>query len=287
VTDTVSHSDTYAQTLAQTLGAYTILPERPHTSPAGVTEALAKLGVVGHAEMTIDRDKFAAYQALTSYQTAFPKYFTQFGKPETWERKQLEHYISVEVLAPKPGGVYVDVAAAGSPVAAVMRSHYGARAYGQDIRWAPGVDENLWRIGSNASEIPLPDGSVDGIVTHNAIEHFEDHYDRGFMIECGRLLKSGGVVCIIPFVPMAQGYSVTAPAFWQIKFGAGAADPVFDPRLPLVLDDGCKQRLLKVHSAQTLSDDCAMASALTWTLVQITNAADFGFQRAMLIGRKP
>ena len=37
----------------------------------------------------------------------------------------------------------------------------------------------------------------------------------------------------------------------------------------------------------SLSQDCAVAAALHWTLVQITNAADFGFQRSMLIGRKP
>ena len=279
-------TQTQTATQTQTLDAYTVLTERPKVGFGGVAAALAALGVVGQDSMTIDAGKFAAYQALTSYQTSYPKYYTQFGKPDTWERKQLEHYISVEVLQPKKDGIYIDVAAAGSPVAAVMRSHYGARAYGQDIRWTPGVDETLWRIGSNASTIPLPDASVDGIVTHNAIEHFEDHHDRGFMVECGRLLKPGGVVCIIPFVPMDQGYSVTAPDFWQIKFGADAADPVFDPRLPVVVDNGCKQRLLKVHSAQTLSDDCAIAAALNWTLVQITNAADFGFQRAMLIGRK-
>lgn len=278
---------TQTVTQTQTLDAYTLLTERPKASFGGVAAALAALGVVGQDSLTLDREKFTAYQAMTAYQTRYPKYYTQFGKPGTWERKQLEHYISIEVLGPKPDGVYIDVAAAGSPVAAVMRTHYGARAYGQDIRWAPGIDQAEWRIGSNASTIPLPDASVDGIVTHNAIEHFEDHYDRGFMVECGRLLKPGGVVCIIPFVPMDQGYSVTAPEFWQIKFGPDAADPVFDPRLPVVVDNGCKQRLLKVHSAQTLSQDCKLAAALDWTLMQITNAADFGFQRAMLIGRKP
>lgn len=271
----------------ESLKGYELMTARPAHRFSGVDKALAAGGVVGSSSMTIDGAKFKAYQEANDYQTNFPKYWDQFGRPGVWERKQLEHFLSIELMAPHKDGTYIDVAAAGSPVADVIATQYGARAYRQDLRWPAGVDEKLRRIGSNANAIPLPDGSVDGIVTHNAIEHFEEHFDRGFMIEAGRLLKPGGVVCIIPFVPNIPGYSVTAPEFWNVKFGKDASAPSFDERLPVVVDNGCRQRLLKIHSPETLTEDCRMADALNWTLVNLTNARDFGFQRAMLVGRKP
>ena len=272
--------------VADALNAYQQIAERPKNRFAGVIEALSAGGVVGSEDMSIDGDKFAAYQHANDYKTNFPKYWDQFGRPGVWERKQLEHFLSIELMAPYKDGTYIDVAAAGSPVADVIASQYGARAYRQDIRWPAGVDEELRRIGSNANAIPLADASVDGIVTHNAIEHFEEHFDRGFMIEAARLLKPGGVVCIIPFVPNIPGYSVTAPDFWGVKFGKDAAAPSFDERLPLVVNNECRQRLLKIHSPETLTEDCRMAGGLKWALVNLTNARAFGFQRAMLVGRK-
>ena len=152
----------------------------------------------------------------------------------------------------------------------------------QDIRFEEGVHGDM--VGSNADAIPLPDGSIDGIVSLNAIEHFEAGHDLGFLKECARLLKPGGRICVVPYVPMATGYSVTAPNKWEARSALDPERPSFDARLPVVLNDKSGQRCIKVPSAETYVEDARAIPEIDWRITLFRGLNGFRFQRSMLTG---
>jgi SAM-dependent methyltransferase len=118
--------------------------------------------------------------------------------------KSLEHFLSLLYLEPKPDDVLIDIAAAVSPFADIVRRLYGCRTYRQDLIYPPGVSGD--RIGGNAAQLPLPDGFATKLVLHNSIEHFENDADIGFLREAKRILRPGGICVILP-VFMAEHFS--------------------------------------------------------------------------------
>ena len=267
------------------LSGFRMLDTQPRADMRDIEAKLRAGGVVEVKEYEIDRDRFDAYRTKINYESAFPKYFKEFGAENVWSRKQLEHFLSFEVTHPRADSVYIDVAASASPVTQILKDHFGvATAYKQDLNYPAGVQGET--IGSNACAIPLEDASVDAVIAHNSWEHFEGDSDRGFIVEASRLLKPGGVLCIIPFDLRNEAYQVTSPAIWHSKYKNAPKMPEFDPRAAIVVDDSYKQRLIKYHSPETFVEDVKDLVHMTFTLWIITNSADFRFQRHFITGTK-
>lgn len=77
-----------------------------------------------------------------------------------------------------------------------MQRERGCIVFSQDLVFKEGVNDR--KIGSDVRQIPMPDESFTKIVAHCAIDNFEGDADIGFIQEAWRLLRSGGVLLIVP-----------------------------------------------------------------------------------------
>lgn len=112
------------------------------------------------------------------------------------EQKLLEYYVSLDFLDVKPSDVVVDVGSEWALFPQKVRDSIGATVYQQDLVFEPGIHGTY--IGGSAAQMPVPDGFADKIVLHNAYEHFEGSADSDFIGEAWRVLRPGGVLCILP-----------------------------------------------------------------------------------------
>jgi hypothetical protein len=142
--------------------------------------------------------------------------------------KTLEHYLSVELLKPKSSNVVIDVASADSPFPDIIERTVGCKIYEQDIVYPPGI--NGRRIGSNAAHMPLADGSADKMTLHCSFEHFEGTNDSDFILECERLLVTGGQCAILPLYIAEHRFHLSNPLC------SGRSGLVFDKGTPVVRD---------------------------------------------------
>lgn len=114
-------------------------------------------------------------------------------------KKALEYYVTCKVLNIQVDETLMDVGAEHSHYYRTMQC---GQVYLQDLIYPPGVtavNENVWHVGGDAADIPLPDGSVDAIALHHSFEHFEGDSDVRFAREAARLLRPrGGRLCIVP-----------------------------------------------------------------------------------------
>ncbi len=110
--------------------------------------------------------------------------------------KWIEHFLSIYLLKPRRRELMVDMASCWSPFGGIVKNITKAQVYMQDMCFEKGIHKN--RIGSDCTDIPLADASVDVISVNNSIEHFEDAKDSQFLQEAFRLLKPGGRLCIVP-----------------------------------------------------------------------------------------
>lgn len=124
--------------------------------------------------------------------------------------KALEHFVSLILIRPRRGFVGVDIGSCKSVVPDILRNVYGCECYEQDLEYTPGVHGH--RIGSNAAELPLEAGTVDFATLHCTYEHFEGAADTAFVRECGRVLKPGGKVVILPLYVNLNYCNVTGEA---------------------------------------------------------------------------
>ncbi len=180
-----------------------------------------------------------AWVGRVSYDEAGPKWWKGYGDKR--RRKLLEHYASIGLMGVRPGGTYLDAAAAKSPFYKVLPVIEGvARCYRQDLNYPAGVNGDT--VGCSADTIPLPDASLDGIVSHNAWEHFEGAAAIGFLHEARRLLKPGGRLCILPVNLCKRTEIWTSPSVWADKYRNDANLPRFDRRAAIVIKEEIGQR---------------------------------------------
>jgi len=162
------------------------------------------------AELLLNAEGFRAYLEAARYKDYHPDYYK--WTPDYLVRKQVQHYLST-VITPVEGKlVWMDVASSTSPFAEILTRLHGIKVYRQDISYPPGV-EGL-RIGSDATAIPLPDGTVDRVSLHCSFEHFEGNADSAFMRELGRILSPGGSAAIIPLYVSDTYRILTNPYYW-------------------------------------------------------------------------
>lgn len=119
--------------------------------------------------------------------------------------KSLEHFIAASVMELKPADTYIDIASENSPAPEIYERLFRSKVYRQDRDYAPGLHGEM--IGGDAAAMPVPDAFADKMALHCSFEHFENDSDTRFLTEVGRILRPGGVVCIVPFY-LAEEYCI-------------------------------------------------------------------------------
>ncbi|MBA4313398.1 MAG: hypothetical protein C0417_12310 [Chlorobiaceae bacterium] len=143
---------------------------------------------------------------------SFQKYFQRWEYDKMWygkntKEKALEHFISLELLQPVKGDVFMDVASKNSPVPRIVESTYGCTVFKQDLSYTFGIHGQC--VGGDAGNLPFAGNSIDYMTLHCSFEHFEGDADVRFIKEAARVLKQGGKVCILPLYLKSEYYIVT------------------------------------------------------------------------------
>jgi len=225
-------------TLAQLRWSGADIPHiRQHSVPRNVDwdQIAAELSRQG-TDVTayhVDLEAFRAHIAQMKY----PRFYAGGPIQEGGSREQklLEYFVSLDLLQIRSSDVIIDVASEWSMFPEVIHKLTGAHVYRQDLIYPPGIKGD--RIGGDASDMPIPAQFADKLVLHNAFEHFEGSADTEFVVESWRVLKPGGVLCILPLfmsnsftnlsdplvnrqgVVWDEGASVIERLWWHNRFG--------------------------------------------------------------------
>jgi SAM-dependent methyltransferase len=181
-------------------------PRHPTMYSAAIAAAIADLGVEVKL-YNVDVSAFRAHLTARYYPRNYAAGPIEGGGMR--EQKVLEYFVSLDLLDVHPSDVVVDVASEWSIFPDVLRKLTGATVYRQDLIYAAGIRRD--RIGGSAANMPVPDRFADKIVLHNAFEHFEGTADSDFIVEAGRVLKPGGVLCILPLFVSDCFCNITDP----------------------------------------------------------------------------
>lgn len=186
-----------------------------------LAEGLEKVGV----HVRSHKINIPAYQQYLQKANYPDSYYGGGKDPEAnFTEKTLEHYVSTEFIDFGPETVFVDIAACTSPFFQLVRKLFGVQeSYQQDLIYPRG--RNGDKIGGYASELFLPDESVDAVTLHCSLEHFEGNSDTEFFQELARVLKPGGKAVILPFY-IAHEYTIHVdPAYNLLKNHRPKLDP--------------------------------------------------------------
>jgi SAM-dependent methyltransferase len=161
---------------------------------------------------------YEEYRRSAGYAERYPDYYSDnFGE------KSFEHFVAFQLLELTPEDVFVDLASEHSPVPEIFHRLTGASTYSQDIMYPPGLAGD--RIGGDACAMPVPDGFASKASLTCSLEHFEEDADTRLFQELARVLRPGGIVCVVPFYlflePAIQtDPTVSVPA--EVPFDDGA-----------------------------------------------------------------
>ena len=140
---------------------------------------------------------------------AFPDYYVKrYGK--VFVEKALEHYVGADLLGLSPGQVFIDVAASSSPWLNIAPRLYGVMALALDLH-PPTATVPGYKLAADATHMPLPDNSVDGMALHCAYEMFEGDADSRLIPEAARVLREGGRMVILPLYMHHLYYADSSP----------------------------------------------------------------------------
>lgn len=156
-------------------------------------------------------------------------------------RKASEYYVAAKVLSLSQADVYIDIASSDSPIYHIFERLFGCIGYRQDMIFTKGIVDNT--IGGDATCIPVPDQFGSKMSLHCSFEHFEGDSDFLFIREAGRILRPGGVMCIVPLY-LKQHYTIrTDPATWC------QGRPSFEEDAVILLSKGFGQRHARFYDA--------------------------------------
>lgn len=158
--------------------------EAPRAEVVASAMEAARIGVETFA---VDGERFARWLQTVHY----PPMAYVANRIE----KQLEHYVSLELLALPAQGTLIDAASCRSPFPAIVRAR-GYRVIAQDLSYPAGLNGD--RLGGDAAAMNLPDAFADGVTLHCSFEHFESDADSRFASSVGRILKPGARAVILP-----------------------------------------------------------------------------------------
>ncbi|GAP96404.1 class I SAM-dependent methyltransferase [Leptolyngbya sp. NIES-2104] len=211
-----------------------------NTDPA-VVETVIKLGEqvgIHFEELSIDIDHYKQYFDQAEYAKRYPEYY-RGNQPE----KTLEHYICYSLFGLGSDDVFVDLASEHSPVPEIFGRLSGAVSYSQDIMYPAGINGN--QIGGDACSMPIPDGFATKAALTCSLEHFEQDADTRLFQELARVLKPGGMVCVVPFYVFDREAVQTDPTI------SVPAKVPFDPNATIYCASGWGNRHGRFYSPET------------------------------------
>jgi hypothetical protein len=187
---------------------------------AQIERDLAALGVVV-------QDYSPAPSGFKAFQEAayFPLDYHGGVDSGVWDEKLLEHWITSELLELmnyQSGDIYVDVAAATSPWAKVLRERVGTSSFAIDLCEIGNAYKDLpyYRV-ENATATSFQSASVRGASLHCAYEMFMGNDDVTLLSEAARILKPGGKMVIAPLYMHTHYCAYSTPEY----YGKGHSDP--------------------------------------------------------------
>jgi SAM-dependent methyltransferase len=230
----------------------------------------------------IDPERFHAH--LRSFE--YPKAYAAGPLDEggNRENKLLEYFVSLEILGFQEDDVVIDVASERSIFGQVVREVCGATILRQDLIFPPGIHGD--RIGGSAASMPVRDHFADKLVLHNSFEHFEGTADSDFIAEAWRVLKPGGVVCIVPLF-VSDGYSIISDPLTDRR------GIVWDPGARVLELSGWHNRFGRFYDASALEARVlsrARAVGFDVEILHFANVKDVHPRASMyfaLVMRKP
>lgn len=192
----------------------------------------------------------------------------QFGRWNGKIEKQLEYFISRDLLDIQPDDCLIDIGSWYSPYPDLIRREYGCTVYAQDLSYRQGI--HGWQIGSDAAALPLTDGSVSKMALHCTFEHFEGDTDSRFVREVSRVLDPRrGRVVIVPLY-IHQEYTIWSD---PSLFASSRIQP--DPGAQVYLNVGWSNQFGRHYSPEALGDRVArQAGDLSFKVLQIANVPD-------------
>ena len=164
-----------------------------------IIQRLKRIGI-DVFDYIIDVDGYHRYFSLARYATDFSEYY-KFNLAE----KSLEHYLASTFLKLNEGDIYIDIASEHSPVPVIYDRLFGVKAYRQDLMYPPGLNGD--QIGGDAAQMPIPPEFSTKMALHCSFEHFENDSDIRFIREAERVLKPGGLLCVVPLY-LSEEYAV-------------------------------------------------------------------------------
>ena len=232
-----------------------------HKDASVVTTVTRSLtAVVNVKDFIIDTEAFSHYLETARYAELYPQYY-----PGNIVEKSLEHFISLHLLRPTAGDVFVDIASEGSPLPDIVSRLYGSTCYAQDIMYPPGIN-GKW-IGGDACAMPVSDASISKATLTCSLEHFEGDSDTRLFRELARVLQSGGQVVVVPLYMFTDAITLTDPRY------SAAVNVTFDPDTAIYCADGWCNRHGRFYSADTLTHRVLKATTqLRFTAYRIIGA---------------
>ena len=131
------------------------------------------------------------------------------------------HYIVLSLLnawmetvaAPMASGVVLDYGCGGQPYRRLLE-RYATRYIGADVAAAAGIKQDI--VFTPCKPAPLPDASVDTILSTQVLEHVYDF--KSYLADCNRLLRPGGRMILS--APMHWRHHETPYDYWRFtRFG--------------------------------------------------------------------
>ena len=191
-----------------------------NTNMECVTEIVKVLSTIGIPvrHIKVNKKEFFDYILGSGYIYKCPDYYKN-----NFYEKTIEHFLCYSFLDLNRGDKFIDIASENSPVKDIFHSLTGCITYSQDIMYKSGIHGDM--IGSNASDIPVPDHSFNAAIATCSIEHFEKDSDILFMKEMERILVNGGKVIIAPLYLYSKSACQTDPKYsipGNVSFDDGA-----------------------------------------------------------------
>lgn len=195
----------------------------PYRNPT-IAELLlieSKLRAMGEPVEPISADP-AGYRSF-SKMFPFPSDYHGGMHSGHWQEKIFEHYLSYTLLGLDSycsSDSYVDVAAADSPWAMMLREYRALSAFAIDLTMRPPLAELSYYRVEDATRTSFDSRSVRGISLHCAYEMFVGDSDTRAIAEFARILAPGGSAIIVPLYLHTHYCCYSSPEYW----GRGYAD---------------------------------------------------------------
>lgn len=188
----------------------------PTTDSTTITQIIKRLKKSNFkvSDFIIDAAEYNDYVLEANY-PEFEDYYAHYQSKNTFKEKSLEHFLAAKLLSLSKDDIYIDIANCYSPVPEIYNKLYKCKVYRQDIVFPSGINGNV--IGGDAAEMPIEDGFATKMALHCSFEHFERDSDIRFIKEASRVLKSGGLLCIVPLYLFNKYAIQTDTAAWPDK----------------------------------------------------------------------